>query len=121
MRIVIPGRPVPAVRMTQRSKFKSPQAQRYLAYKEQVGWEAKAAGAKPTKMPCEVKAVVYLDIKKTDMDVDNLAKSLMDGLNKIAWEDDRQVTDLTICKRFVLGPKDERAEIEIRELFREVS
>lgn len=119
MKIIVQGRPVPAVRMTQRSKYKSKQAQRYLNYKAVVGWEAKAAGAKPSKMPFEVTIKVYIDIKKPSMDVDNLAKSFLDGLNKVAWEDDRQVMKLQISKHYVLGPKDERSEIELTELFRE--
>ena len=41
MQLVIPGRPVPAVRMTQRGKYAKPQAQRYLVYKEQVIWQAR--------------------------------------------------------------------------------
>lgn len=72
-------------------------------------------------MPFSIKVSVFMDIKKPDMDVDNLAKAYMDGLNKIAWEDDRQVMRLYISKQYVLGDKDERAEIEINELVREVS
>jgi Holliday junction resolvase RusA-like endonuclease len=99
--------------MTQRSKFKSKQAQRYLDYKTQIGWTAKAAGAQPSHAPFQVTATAY--IKSPDMDVDNLAKSFMDGLNKIAWHDDRQVILLHIKKIYVDKPEDERAEIEIEE------
>jgi crossover junction endodeoxyribonuclease RusA len=113
MKLEIHGRPVPAVRMTQRSKFISKQAQRYLAYKDQIGWEAKAAGIRPTHSPYEVKANVYMDCTKRDMDVDNLAKAYLDGLNGIAWHDDRQVILLHIKKIYVT--EDERAEIEIIE------
>lgn len=33
-------------------------------------------------------------------DCDNLAKSILDGLNKIAYTDDKQVVDLTVHKRY---------------------
>jgi len=46
-------------------------------------------------------------------DVDNLSKSILDGLNGIAFEDDSQVVDLHVHKRKV--KTDERVEIEIRE------
>jgi crossover junction endodeoxyribonuclease RusA len=114
VKIVIPGRPVPAVRMTQRSKFVSKQAQRYLAYKDQIGWEAKAAKAKLSHAPFKVSAKAYIDCNKPDMDVDNLAKAFLDGLNKIAWHDDRQVTSLLVEKFYVT--ENERVEIEIVEV-----
>lgn len=31
-------------------------------------------------------------------DLDNLAKEVMDGLNGVAWHDDRQVVDLRVCR-----------------------
>lgn len=108
------GRPVPAVRMTQRSKFKSKSAQRYLIYKETVGWAAKA-----TKMPMlhtdvHVIAKAHLHLGSRDMDVDNLGKSILDSLNGIAWVDDRQVTKLTIEKVFVPKSGLEMMDIEIQ-------
>lgn len=116
MKLVIQGRPVAAVRMTQRSKFKSKSAQKYLAYKAQIGWEAKARGAKASHAPYRVKATAYISHKKRDMDVDNLAKSFLDGLNGIAWHDDRQVIGLTVEKVYVNHEYQERAEIEIEEV-----
>ena len=37
-------------------------------------------------------------------DVDNIVKIILDGLNKVAWEDDTQVTDLMITKRYGEDP-----------------
>jgi crossover junction endodeoxyribonuclease RusA len=102
--------------MTQRSKYKSTQAQRYLDYKEQLGWIAKALGSKPSHAPFTVSATAYISCKKKDMDIDNLAKSFMDGLNGIAWHDDRQVMALTVRKVYVDSVHEERAEIEITEI-----
>lgn len=115
IRIVVPGRPVPAVRMTQRSKYMSKQAQRYLAFKEAVGWNAKACGVrKPIEGDVHVRAVAYI-MPNRDVDVDNLGKAYLDGLNKVAWIDDAQVMKLTVEKRWVFEDEEQRSEIEIQE------
>lgn len=41
---------------------------------------------------------IELPAKKPD--IDNIAKAVMDGLNKVAYEDDTQVVTLTINKRY---------------------
>lgn len=38
-------------------------------------------------------------------DVDNYVKGVKDGLNKVIWEDDSQVVDLTVRKFYSLSPK----------------
>ncbi|MBN2909138.1 RusA family crossover junction endodeoxyribonuclease [Polycladomyces sp. WAk] len=110
----VPGRPVPAVRMTQRSKWVSKQAGRYLAYKNQVAWAAKAARIQRIDGPVEVEAAAYL-YGRREPDADNLAKAFLDGLNGIAWTDDRQVRKLTIEKVKVATREEERAEIIIKK------
>lgn len=37
-------------------------------------------------------------------DVDNIAKIILDGLNGIAWEDDTQVVDVMVTKRYATDP-----------------
>ncbi|SEP57340.1 Holliday junction resolvase RusA (prophage-encoded endonuclease) [Virgibacillus subterraneus] len=113
--LTIPGRPVPAVRMTQKSKYVSKSAQRYLAYKKQVGWVARShMQGEPTNEPVGVNIKVYL-AGGNQGDIDNYAKSLTDSLNKIAYKDDRQIQFMELrkvkCKK-----EDERAEIEVFEL-----
>ncbi|MED0738979.1 RusA family crossover junction endodeoxyribonuclease [Aneurinibacillus thermoaerophilus] len=115
IRLVVPGRPVPAVRMTQRSKFVNKQAQRYLEYKNYVGWLAKAEKIKRAEGLVEVKAIAYLHGLR-EPDADNLAKAYLDALNGIAWVDDRQVRKLTIEKVKVDTAKEQRSEIEIYEV-----
>lgn len=112
-KIRIDGRPVPAVRMTQRSKYKSKQAQRYLQYKLDVGWAARAAKVQMIKTDVHLTAKAYLHLGSKDMDVDNLAKSFLDALNGIAWIDDRQVTKITVEKLFIPRDMEECALIEI--------
>jgi crossover junction endodeoxyribonuclease RusA len=119
IKIIVPGRPVAAVRMTQRGKYVSKQAGRYLAYKNHVAWIAKAAKQKHNLRcidgPVEVIAVAYL-YGKREPDADNLAKSFLDSMNGIIWQDDRQVRRLTVEKVVVENEADERAEIEIRAI-----
>lgn len=115
VRLIIPGRPVPAVRMTQRSKWVNKQAIRYLDYKKQIGWIAKKAKIKQIQGAVEVYSVAYL-YGKREPDGDNLAKAFLDSLNGIAWVDDRQVRKLTIEKRKAPTKADERAEITIQEI-----
>lgn len=63
---------------------------------------------------------VELDIfTQRRMDVDNVAKSVLDGLNGVAYEDDNQVVELLVRKHKVTRKEEERVEIEIRE-FKEV-
>ena len=37
-------------------------------------------------------------------DADNIAKIVLDGLNKVAWEDDTQVVDMMVVKRYADDP-----------------
>lgn len=63
---------------------------------------------------------VVLDIYvRRKMDVDNVAKSVLDGFTGVAYEDDDQVIELLIRKHKVKREEEERVEIEVRE-FKEV-
>lgn len=96
-RFTIPGKPVPAVRMTQKSKWANPQAQRYLQYKDAVGWAAKTAIQEPIEGPVGVDIEIYLkDRLKRRWDIDNVAKAILDGCNRICFHDDKQVTSLEV-------------------------
>lgn len=96
--------------MTQRSKFKNKYAQRYLDYKKLISNIARLN--KPNKQmgPVEVKATAYIFGRQPD--ADNLAKSYLDGLNGIAYEDDRQVMKLTI-EKVKVKKGEEYSEVEV--------
>ncbi len=75
---------------------------------------AKSLGCRPVEGPVSVAVVLDIYVRRR-MDVDNVAKSVLDGLNGIAYEDDDQVVELLVRKHRVKAAADERVEIEIRE------
>ena len=48
-------------------------------------------------------------------DIDNIAKSVLDGLNGTAWGDDTQVVEMSIKKYYALDDI-EKLEITIEEI-----
>lgn len=97
----IPGRPVPAARMTKRGKYIKPAAQRYLAFKDCVGWAARLAMHRtpPLEGAVGVEIWAYLSEQHRPGDTDNIAKAILDGMNKIVFLDDSQVVDLVVHRR----------------------
>lgn len=55
-----------------------------------------------------------LEYPQKKPDIDNIVKIILDSLNKIAYEDDSQVTDLIVKKRFT--EEVERVEFELKEV-----
>lgn len=50
-------------------------------------------------------------------DLDKLVRGSLDALNKVIWEDDSQVVQITATKRYVSRPEEApRAEFEIHEI-----
>jgi len=118
-KITIPGRPVPkgrprlGVRGRTAYVYTPPETKEY---ERLVGWVAKSEGCRPVEGPVSVALSVYV---KGRLDADNIAKSILDGLNGVAYEDDDQVIELLVRKHKVKRKEEERVEIEIRE-FKEV-
>ncbi len=105
---------------------------RTKAYEEQVAWEYKKQKGKfydnkPIKASIKLyfqppKSISKIELAKIatgevvytgKKDIDNIAKSILDGLNGVAYIDDRQVVELNISKQYTLEKT--RAEIEIKE------
>ena len=105
---------------------------RTKAYEEQVAWEYKKQKGKfYDKEPVKARIKLYFQppksISKRELakistgqaiytgkkDIDNIAKSILDGLNGVAYIDDRQVVELKISKQYTLEKT--RAEIELQE------
>ncbi|MDD3655055.1 MAG: RusA family crossover junction endodeoxyribonuclease [Desulfotomaculaceae bacterium] len=115
VKITVPGRPVPKGRPRlgvrgRKAFIYTPPATR--EYEKLVGWVAKSAGCRPVEGPVSVALSVYV---KGRLDADNIAKSILDGLNGVAYEDDDQVVELLVRKHKVKRKEEERVEIEIRE------
>jgi len=112
---IIPGKPVPKARTTQKSKW-SPRAKRSLAYQDKVGWCAKAA-----KLP-QISGDVELTIKicqgsRGQADLSNIIKAIEDGLQYAGvLENDRQVLRYGMGTGFWLGWKEEQVIVELREV-----
>ena len=87
------------------------------SYENLVKMCAKAAGAVVTDGPHRVEIIAYFEpaqswpkkriaaalanqIAPAKVDLDNVAKAILDGLNGIAWRDDKSVSELVVSKRF---------------------
>lgn len=77
---------------------------------------------KPLLGPLLVAVIVYRKRAATNKtpyfvqrpDVDNLAKSLLDALNGVAYNDDAQIVDLRVQKRW--SADEDKYEVFIQEL-----
>ncbi|MGG3798009.1 RusA family crossover junction endodeoxyribonuclease [Metabacillus fastidiosus] len=131
LRLMIPVEPMGAVRMTGRGKYVKTNAQRYLAYKDQIKWITKQQlkGRKLLTGALEVEISFMMPIPKSwsnvkkqqavgeyhtkKPDTDNLVKGVFDSLNKLVWQDDNQVAKVTAVKNYGEVPG---MEIIIKEL-----
>ncbi|RJQ07575.1 MAG: RusA family crossover junction endodeoxyribonuclease [Bacillota bacterium] len=116
----VPGRPVPKKRPRlgyggRRAYVYTPRET--LAYEEAVGWAARPHFPKPLEGPVSVKLDVYLATGKRG-DLDNYSKSILDGVNEIAFRDDSQVARLEASLRRCPHGQ-ERVEVEVAEIAEE--
>ena len=119
--IRVPGRPVPAVRQTRTSRYgpdgkRRRAIERYDQYKTDVGWAARQAGADPER-PLEgdlfLHCTVFVNARGT-FDGDNVLKSIADGLQGVAFTNDRQIVDWRL--RIAAGWPDEHVWIDLGTL-----
>ena len=113
VKFTVPGRPVPAQRMTQKSKW-SKRARKSLDYQEQVGWEWKAVVGKVRLEGDLAASINFFFDDNRHGDIDNLIKSVVDGLQYAnAFDNDKQVKKVSAE---IFYDEEERAEVEIKEL-----
>jgi crossover junction endodeoxyribonuclease RusA len=122
-RFTIPGRPVPAVRMTQGTKWSKP-AQRSLAYQRMVA-QVGVYTIKPLPLPWEYVAAhitIYLKVNKKGQlpgnrgDWDNYGKAICDGLQYgEVFLNDRCITRGIVDVEPCLTEAEERAEVVLTE------
>lgn len=127
-KIIIPGRPVPKARP--RLGYRGRTAYVYTPpetreYEKIVAFVASAVCRQPLTGDVQADIVLYFNpdakvyTKKGKRrrallpDVDNCVKALLDGLNKIAYLDDKQVAELHVKRRY---DRRERAEVVLRRL-----
>ena len=95
------------------------------AYELKLAWQAKQGmrGKPPLEGPLHLSVIAYMPIPKHmskkdkiaaergeivpigKIDIDNIAKSAMDGLNGIVFHDDNQVVLASICKFYSENPR----------------
>jgi hypothetical protein len=96
MEFVVPGAP--------RSANANPRSRR--RWRERVARAARERLAQeeaPTNQDLSV-LIIYFYLGETTLDADNIAKSLLDGLKDVLFQDDRQVSELLVRKsRFGAG------------------
>lgn len=130
MKLTVNIAPMGAVRMTQRGKFTSLPAQRYLNYKKLIAYTAKQYVKTPLEGALRVRLAFIYPIptrwsqkKKVQAmnnellpqvkpDIDNVIKGVFDALNGVAWKDDNLVVNVEAIKRY--GDQ-AHIEIEIEE------
>lgn len=95
---------------------RAPRAIRYMAYREEVAWEAKAAGIRVIEGPVRVGIKVYLARRRgREPDIDNLTKTILDAMNGVGWRDDSQVIEIHARKIVSHSESDERTEVKIEK------
>jgi crossover junction endodeoxyribonuclease RusA len=111
-KIIVPGRPVvkKRPRLGRNNNIYTPRKTK--EYEELVGWKAREVIKEPLKGNVAVYITIYGG-SRIQGDLDNYAKSILDGMNKIAYEDDKQICSLSIQR---ISDKEERVEIEIEEV-----
>ena len=97
MNFTIPGKPQPKQRPRRGAggRFYTPQKTR--AFEQLVMWLA--LQARPVGWPKDRRYAVEITVvcpDKRKRDIDNIAKSILDGMNDVAWLDDGQVDQLHI-------------------------
>ncbi len=112
--LVVQGQPVPKKRprVTRAGHAYTPKET--VEHEAAVGWSMKAAWRRePSTEPFRVTLAFYM-ANNRPVDIDNLAKAVLDAGNGIVWVDDRQVRALS-CTRDV-DRSNPRTEITLEGL-----
>lgn len=100
---------------------KKPSNKKVKIFQAKVSELANSAIEKIIKQPSEVEVVLSFSLtpdRYKSVDLDNLAKTVLDGLTGIAFEDDSQVSSL-ICNKFIHENKQNSLLIGVTELTEE--
>lgn len=111
-RLVVPGRPVLATRLT-RQNLHTRAGRQYTNYVNRVMSMAREARLQPVEGAVEVESVAYVHGDRGG-NPNQFAQPVLEALDGIAWIDRRQVRRVTTEVRSVDTAAEERAEIVIR-------
>lgn len=128
--LIIPGKPQPkrrarTFRNKKTGKICTNTPEETVRYENLIMWyfAQKYPRFKPLETAVKVNVVAVFKIpkKKKDKqfpltDIDNIVKTVLDALNKLAYQDDRQVTEIEAKKRWINGEEMERIEVKISEI-----
>jgi len=123
-RFTVPGRPVPKQRARvyhdrKLGKIRGVTPDATRQYENNVGLFALAR--RPRGWPKGIRYAVHIDAhvaltqrdkRPRKIDLDNVVKSVLDGLNKILWDDDHQVDALS-ARRWPAATGQERTEVRV--------
>ena len=91
----VKGEPVskqrPRTYVTKAGKVQSSTPQKTLDAEANIAWEFKAKYAGWEPLGCEVRVDATFWTRSKVKDLDNMLKTVLDGLNGVVWHDDRQV------------------------------
>lgn len=82
------------------------------AYRELVGWQLRALNIDPLQGALAVTIYAYRPRKSGD--IDGILKVSLDAMNKLAYEDDKQIVELHVYRRD--DKKNPRLEVTITEV-----
>jgi Holliday junction resolvase RusA-like endonuclease len=112
-RFTVDGEPMSKARarFSKTGRAYTPESTR--AAEERVGWAFRQAAGSYSPSPDHTFGVVALFFHATAQrrDVDNMLKLVCDALNKLAWVDDDQVTEVSARKLFTEDPGHARTEV----------
>ena len=112
IKIVIPGRPVPKARPRLGRGGNVYTPVKTKRYEELVAWKTKEVIKEPLAGNVALYIKVYVK-GNVFPDLDNIAKSILDGMNKVAYHDDKQVSCLVIQR---IKGQEEKVEVELEEV-----
>lgn len=110
-KIIVPGKPVAKDRPRINKSGKMYTTLKTKQYEELVF--AKTREVVPVPLEGNVKITIRIYAKNLKSDIDNVIKSILDGMTGAAYENDRQVKALYAE---IISSQFERAEIDVTEM-----
>jgi len=89
----------PYVRMTQKSKYVDRAAMTYMASQAHMGHVFKQFHTERIDKGKPIRLAIEFNFTNHRCDLSNLLKAVEDAANKILWDDDRWIDELTVRRR----------------------